>query len=146
MSEYWRNESETSIAMRDGWLYTGDIAYMDEDGYIFIVDRKKDMILSSGFNVYPRDIDETMYTHPKVLRACAVGVPDEKRGESVKVFIVTKPGESLTADEVIAHCRERLSAYKVPRFVEFIDDLPLTAIGKPDRKALRQREMEKLKK
>ena len=143
MSEYWNNEDETAIAMRDGWLYTGDIAYMDEEGYIFIVDRKKDMILSSGFNVYPRDIDEAMYTHPGVLRACAVGVPDEKRGESVKVFIVPKPGESLTAEEVIAHCRERLSAYKVPRFVEFLDDLPLTAIGKPDRKVLRQREMEK---
>ncbi|MEJ5362487.1 MAG: long-chain fatty acid--CoA ligase [Spirochaetota bacterium] len=145
MSEYWQNEKETAIALRDGWLYTGDIAYMDEDGYIFIVDRKKDMILSSGFNVYPREIDEVMYTHPKVLRACAVGIPDEKRGESVKLFIVTKPGETMTEEEAIEYCRDRLSPYKVPKCVEFIDELPLTAIGKPDRKVLKQRELEKLK-
>lgn len=146
MSGYWQNQAETDIALRDGWLYTGDIAYMDEEGYIFIVDRKKDMILSSGFNVYPREIDELMYTHPKVLRACAIGIPDEKRGESIKVFIVPKPGETMTAEEVVQFCKEKLSPYKVPKMVEFIDELPLTAIGKPDRKALRQQEMEKMKK
>jgi len=143
MSEYWEKPEETEMALKDGWFYTGDIAYMDEDGYFFIVDRKKDMVISSGFNVYPRDIDELMYGHPSVLRACAIGVPDEKRGESIKLFIVTKPDMTMTEEEVIAYCKESLSAYKVPKYVEFIDELPLTSFGKPDRKALRQMEMEK---
>jgi len=103
------------------------------------------VVLSSGFNVYPREIDEVMYTNPKVLRACAIGVPDEKRGESIKLFLVLKPGETMAEKEVIDYCKERLSPYKVPKYVEFIDELPLTAIGKPDRKALKQRELEKLK-
>ncbi len=143
MSGYWNNPSETAIALRDGWLYTGDIAYMDEDGFIFIVDRKKDMILCSGFNVYPREIDELLYTHPKVLQVCTVGVPDPKRGETVKVFIVPKKDVSVTEQEVIDFCAERLSAYKVPKFVEFIDVLPLTAVGKPMRNELRKREANK---
>jgi len=143
MSGYWQNPEETKIALRDGWLYTGDIATMDEEGYIFIVDRKKDMILSSGFNVYPREIDEVLYTMPQVLRACCIGIPDEKRGESVKAFIVLKPGEKLTEEQVIEYCRERLSAYKVPREVAFIDELPLTAVGKPMRNALKQKEISK---
>jgi len=145
MSGYWNNEAETANAIRDGWLYTGDIAYMDEDGYFFIVDRKKDMILSSGFNVYPREIDEVIYELPQVFKTCAIGVPDEKRGESVKSFIVLKPGESLTEEEVIKHCKDRLSAYKVPKYVEFIDELPLTAVGKPMRNELRNRELTKMK-
>ncbi len=143
MSGYWNNPSETAIALRDGWLYTGDIAYMDEDGFIFIVDRKKDMILCSGFNVYPREIDELLYTHPKVLQVCTVGVPDPKRGETVKVFIVPKKDVSVTEQEIIDFCAERLSAYKVPKFVEFIDTLPLTAVGKPMRNELRKREANK---
>ncbi len=146
MSEYWENPKETAIALKDGWLYTGDIAYMDSDGYIFIVDRKKDMILASGFNVYPRDIDEVMFTHPKVLRAATVGVPDPKRGETVKVFIVPNPGETITEQEVIDYCKERLTPYKVPRLVEIVPDIPLTAIGKVDRKMLKQQEIEKMKK
>lgn len=140
MTGYWNNPEETKAAVRDGWLYTGDIAYMDEDGFIFIVDRKKDMILASGFNVYPRDIDEVMYTHPKVVHSCTVGIPDPKRGETVKVFIETKPKETISVQEVIDYCKERLTPYKVPKMVEFIDELPLTPVGKPDRKALRQRE------
>jgi len=143
MSGYWNNPSETAIALRDGWLYTGDIAYMDEDGFIFIVDRKKDMILCSGFNVYPREIDELLYTHPKVLQVCTVGVPDPKRGETVKVFIVPKKDVSVTEQEIIDFCAERLSAFKVPKFVEFIDTLPLTAVGKPMRNELRKREANK---
>lgn len=139
MKGYWNNPEQTRQAIRDGWLYTGDIAKMDEDGFIFIVDRMKDMILVSGFNVYPREIDEVMFTHPKVLSACSVGVPDEKRGETVKVFIVKKLGESLTEQEVINYCKDQLAPYKVPRMVEFIDQLPLTAVGKPDRKELRSR-------
>jgi len=138
MSEYWNNASETEKVFQDGWLLTGDIAYMDDDGYIFIVDRKKDMVLSSGFNVYPREIDELMYTHPKVLNACSFGVPDPKRGESLKLALVLKPGEEATEAEVRAFCKEHLSGYKVPQEVLFVDELPLTPIGKPDRKKLRQ--------
>jgi long-chain acyl-CoA synthetase len=143
MKAYWKNPEETANAIRDGWLYTGDIATMDEDGYITIVDRKKDMILCSGFNVFCREIDEVLYTHPKVLDACAIGIPDPKRGETPKVFVVLKPGETMTADEVKQHCRQSLAPYKVPTHVEFIDELPRTNVGKPMRNALRQREMAK---
>jgi long-chain acyl-CoA synthetase len=117
---------------------------MDEDGFVFIVDRKKDMILCSGFNVYPREIDEILYAHPKVLQACTIGVPDPKRGETVKAFVVPKKEMVITEQEIIDYCAERLSAYKVPKYVEFIDALPLTAIGKPMRNELRKREAEKL--
>ena len=142
MKEYWNNPEETAKALRDGWLSTGDIAYMDTDGHIFIVDRKKDMVLSSGFNVYPREIDELMYTHPKVLQACSFGIPDPKRGESLKLALVLKPGEELTAEEARAFCKESLSGYKVPTEVVFLDALPVTAVGKPDRKKLRQMQLE----
>jgi len=145
MSGYWNNPAETAIVLRDGWLHTGDIAYMDEDGYIFIVDRKKDMILCSGFNVYPREIDEILYAHPKVLQACSIGVPDPKRGETVKVFIVPKKEAVITEQEIIDYCAEYLSAYKVPKYVEFIDAIPLTAVGKPMRRELRKREAERSK-
>lgn len=140
MKGYWNNPEETANVFRDGWLYSGDVGYMDEDGYIFIVDRKKDMLLCSGFNVFPREIDEVMYTNPKVLEACTIGVPDEKRGETVKVFVVLKPGESMTEEEVIDFCKQQLAPYKVPKIVEFIDSVPRTSIGKPDRKALRAME------
>lgn len=143
MSGYWNNPAETENVLRDGWLFTGDIGYLDEDGHLFIVDRKKDMVLCSGFNVYPREIDELLYTHPKVLKAAAYGIPDPKRGESVKVAIVLKPGESMTVDEVKDFCKKNLSAYKVPVAVQFMNELPLTAIGKVDRKKLRQMEDEK---
>jgi len=139
MREYWNNPVETEKTFRDGWLLTGDIAQMDEDGHVFIVDRKKDMILSSGFNVYPREIDELMYTHPKVLQACSFGIPDDKRGESLKLALVLKPGEELTVDEVREFCKANLSAYKVPREVVFMEAIPVTSVGKPDRKALRQK-------
>lgn len=146
MSCYWQNPEETANTIRDGWLYTGDIATMDEDGFITIVDRKKDMILCSGFNVFCREIDEVMYTHPKVQDACAIGIPHPKRGETPKVFIILKPGETMTEDEVKEHCRKSLAAYKVPTDVEFIDELPRTTVGKPMRNALRQQEKEKAKK
>ena len=142
MKEYWNNPEETAKTLRDGWLSTGDIAYMDTDGHIFIVDRKKDMVLSSGFNVYPREIDELMYTHPKVLQACSFGIPDPKRGESLKLALVLKPGEELTAEEARAFFKESLSGYKVPTEVVFLDALPVTAVGKPDRKKLRQMQLE----
>lgn len=138
MKEYWNNPEETAKVFQDGWLMTGDIGYMDEDGHIFIVDRKKDMVLSSGFNVYPREIDELMYTHPKVLQACSFGVPDPKRGESLKLAVVLKPGEVLESAEIRDFCKTHLSGYKVPQEVIFVEELPLTSIGKPDRKKLRQ--------
>ncbi|MGE5417840.1 MAG: long-chain-fatty-acid--CoA ligase [Acidobacteriota bacterium] len=143
MQGYWNNPEETANTIRNGWLYTGDIATMDEEGYIKIIDRKKDMIICSGFNVYPRDIDEVMYAHPKVLDACTIGVPDDRRGESVKVYVVLKPNESMTTEEVKKHCRESLAPYKVPSHVEFINELPRTPVGKPMRTALRA--MEKAK-
>jgi long-chain acyl-CoA synthetase len=145
MAGYWNNPEETAKALKDGWLYTGDIGYMDQDGYIFILDRKKDMLICSGFNVFPREIDEVLYTNPKVCEACAIGVPDEKRGETVKAFVVVKPGEEMTCDEVMDYCKEQLAPYKVPKIVEFIDQLPRTVFGKPDRRKLRTTEEEKRK-
>lgn len=140
MSGYWNNPEETANVLRDGWLYTGDIATIDDDGFITIVDRKKDMILCSGFNVFCREIDEVMYTHPKVLDACAIGIPDPKRGETPKIFIILKPGQTMTEDEVKEYCRQYLAPYKVPTHVAFIDELPRTSVGKPMRNALRQQE------
>jgi long-chain acyl-CoA synthetase len=131
ITEYWNNREETDKAIKDGWLYTGDIVKIDEEGFVFIMDRKKDMIIVSGFNVYPRDIDEVMFKHPKVSEACTVGIPDEKQGEAVKLFLTLKPGQTMSADEVIAYCREHLAPYKVPRFVEFVDAVPRTPIGRP---------------
>lgn len=143
MSGYWNNPEETANVLRDGWLYTGDIAAIDDDGFITIVDRKKDMILCSGFNVFCREIDEVMYTNPKVLDACAIGIPDPKRGETPKIFIILKPGQTMTEDEVKEYCRKYLAPYKVPTHVEFIDELPRTSVGKPMRNALRQQEKAK---
>jgi len=137
MAGYWNNPEETARALKKGWLYTGDIGYMDRDGYLFLLDRKKDMVLCSGFNVYPREIDEVLYTNPKIAEACVIGVPDEKRGETVKAYLVLKPGETLTAKEITDYCKERLAPYKVPKIVEFIEQLPRTLVGKPDRKTLR---------
>jgi long-chain acyl-CoA synthetase len=123
------------------WLHTGDIAVMDEDGYFKIVDRKKDMILGAGgYNIYPREIEDVLYEHPKVLETAAIGVPVEQRGERVKVFVVLKSGETATEEEIIAFCRENLAPYKVPRFVEFIDELPKSAVGKILRRQLKQSE------
>jgi len=116
---------------------------MDEDGYFYIVGRKKDMIIAGGYNIYPREIDEILYEHPKVLEAAAVGVPDPRRGETVKAFIVVQPGETLTEEELIAFCRDRLAPYKVPRMVEFRDELPKSTIGKVLRRVLRDEEMAK---
>ena len=143
MRGYWQMPEETKTALRDGWLFTGDIAVMDEDGYVFVVDRKKDMIIAGGYNIYPREIDEVLYEHPGILDAVAVGVPDPYRGETVKAFVVPRPGESLTEAEVIRFCRERLAAYKVPRSVVFRESLPKTIIGKVLRKELRREILQK---
>jgi len=126
--------------MEDGWLKTGDVGFMDEDGYVTIVDRKKDVINASGFNVYPKEIDELLITHPKILEVCTIGVPDAYRGETVKVFIVTKAGQTMTAEEVINFCKEKLAGYKVPKLVEFIAALPKSVVGKILRRELRDME------
>lgn len=143
MQGYWNNPEETANQLRDGWLYTGDIAQTDEDGYYYIVDRKKDMIIAGGFNIYPREIDEVLYQFPKVKEAVAVGVPDDYRGETVKAFVVLKPGETATEKEIIDFCRTKLTAYKVPKMVEFRSEIPKSAVGKILRKILRDEEMEK---
>lgn len=143
MQGYWNNPEETAGQLKDGWLYTGDVAVQDEDDYFAIVDRKKDMIIAGGYNIYPREIDEVLYEHPKVADAVSVGVPDEYRGETVKAFVVAKPGETVTSEEIIAFCREKLAAYKAPKLVEFRDELPKSAVGKILRKVLRQEELEK---
>ncbi|MCE5242263.1 MAG: long-chain fatty acid--CoA ligase [Syntrophobacteraceae bacterium] len=142
MSGYWRKPEETEIALRDGWLYTGDIARRDEEGYVYIVDRKKDMIIAGGYNIYPREIDEVLCEHPKIIDAAVVGVPDQYRGETVKAFIVLKPGESMTAEEVIRYCKAKVAAYKVPKQIEFRENLPKTTVGKIARKELRREAVE----
>ncbi len=143
MKGYWKRPDETAKALRDGWLYTGDIAKMDADGYIQIVDRKKDMIIVSGFNVYPRDVEEVLYQHPKVLEAVVAGIPDPKSGERVKAYIVLKPGQTATAEEIMAYCRENLTGYKRPSEIEFRDSLPKTAVGKILRRQLVEEEKKK---
>ncbi|WP_226666077.1 long-chain-fatty-acid--CoA ligase [Metabacillus litoralis] len=138
MKGYWNMPEETAVTLRDGWLFTGDIARMDEEGYVSIVDRKKDLIIASGYNIYPRDIEEVLYEHPYVQEAVVIGVPDQYRGETVKAFIVIKSGKTITAEEMIAYCRTNLASYKVPTVVEFRNELPKTNVGKILRRALRE--------
>jgi long-chain acyl-CoA synthetase len=144
MKGYWKMDSETAIALRDGWLYTGDIATMDEAGYVFIVDRKKDMIIAGGYNVYPREIEEVLYEHPKVLDTVSIGVPHAYRGETVKVFVVPKPGVTLTEQEIMDYCKSKLAAYKVPKMVEIRESLPKSIVGKILRKDLRREELQRM--
>ncbi|MBL8223005.1 MAG: AMP-binding protein, partial [Bryobacterales bacterium] len=139
MKGYWNKPEETANTIRDGWLHTGDIGRMDEDGYFTIVQRKKDMINVGGFKVFPTEVDEVLYTHPAVAEAAAIGVPHEYRGEVVKAFVVLRDGASATADEIVAYCRGRLAKFKVPVEVEFLDTLPKSAVGKILRRALRER-------
>jgi len=145
MKGYWNNPAETANVLRpdpaggDPWLYTGDLAMMDKDGYFQIVDRKKDMILGAGgYNIYPREIEDVLYGHPKVLEACAFGLPVADKGEQVKVFVVLKEGQTATEGEIIAFCRQNLAPYKVPKSVEFRKELPKTLVGKILRRALRE--------
>jgi long-chain acyl-CoA synthetase len=146
MQGYWKNPEETAKQLSDGWLSTGDIAQMDEDGYFYIVDRKKDMIIAGGFNIYPREVDEVLFQHPKIAEAVTAGVPDPYRGETVKAFIVLKPGIEATDKEIIDFCKQKLAAYKVPKLVEFRKELPKSAVGKILRKILRDEEVAKSKK
>ncbi len=145
MKGYWNRPKETAQALRNGWLHTGDMAKMDEEGYFYIVDRKKDMIISGGFNIYPREVEEVLYEHPKILEAAVIGIPHEYKGEAVKAYIVLKKGEVLSKEEVIAFCEERLAHYKVPKEVEFVSDLPKSMIGKVLRRELKEKELLKRK-
>ena len=145
MKGYWQNQAATDEMLdADGWLKTGDIAVIQPDGYMRIVDRKKDMILVSGFNVYPNELEDVLATLPGVLQCAAIGVPDEKSGEAIKLFVVCKPGTTLSKDQVMAHMRANVTAYKVPRSVEFRDALPTTNVGKILRRELRDEELKKL--
>jgi long-chain acyl-CoA synthetase len=137
MKEYWNRPDETRSVMRSGWFATGDIAVMDSDGYFKIVDRKKDMILVSGFNVYPNEVEDVLAAHPDVLEVAVVGMPDSASGESVKAFVVSRRPE-LVAEELKSFARERLTPYKVPKSFEFRDSLPKSNVGKILRKELRQ--------
>jgi long-chain acyl-CoA synthetase len=146
MRGYWKSPEETARAIRNGWLYTGDIARMDEDGYFFILDVKKDMIIAGGFNIYPMDIDQVLAEHPKVAQAIAVGIPDRYRGETVRAFIVLKPGQKATEEEILDFCRKNLAKYKVPTQVEFRAALPKPGSHKILRRLLRQMVIEEEKK
>ena len=142
MHGYWGAPAATAEAVRDGWLHTGDIGYLDDDGYLFIVDRKKDLIIRGGFNVYPRDVEDALLEHPDVAAAGVVGRPDERHGEEVVAFVslgATGAPGTVTADELVAWARERIGGYKYPREVHIVDSVPLTPVGKLDRKALRGR-------
>ena len=143
MQGYWHLPDETASALRNGWLYTGDLAVMDEEGYFFIMDRKKDMVIVGGYNVYPREVDEVLLEHPDVLEGVSVGIPDGVRGEALKAYIVPRPGVELTKADIVGWCRQRLASYKVPRLVEFREELPKTIVGKVLRRALREEEMAK---
>ncbi|MBI5031584.1 MAG: long-chain-fatty-acid--CoA ligase [Chloroflexi bacterium] len=138
MQGYWKMPQETAETIRDGWLHTGDLARFDEDGYIYIVDRKKDMIISGGENIYSREVEEVLYMHPAVLEAAVIGVPDAQWGESVKALIVLKPGVTATEEEIISFCKDNLASYKKPRSVEFRVTLPKTPSGKIRKVELRE--------
>ena len=136
MKGYHNMPSETANALRDGWLYTGDIVYMDEEGYFFIVDRKKELIKPGGFQVWPREVEEVIQEHPKVMEVGVAGIPDAKSGEAVKAWIVLKDGEESSLEEIREYCKQHLAAYKVPKQVEFLDELPKSTVGKILRREL----------
>lgn len=140
MKGYWNRPEETQKALKDGWLFTGDMARMDQDGYFYIVDRKKDMIIAGGYNIYPREVEEVLYQHEAVQEAAVVGVPDPYRGETVAAFLVLKEGYKgkVTEKDIEAFCRQNLAAYKVPRIIQFRDSLPKTSVGKILRRELRE--------
>ena len=146
MLGYYKNSEETQKTIVDGWLHTGDIGYVDGDGYFYITDRKKELIIVGGFNVFPREIDELIYQHPKVKEGITVGIPDPRKGERIKIYVVLKTGETATQEEFIAYFKERLTPYKVPSEVEFRTELPKSMIGKILRRALREEEIQKAKK
>lgn len=139
ISEYWNKPEETAHAIRDGWLFTGDVGTMDREGWVYLLDRKKDMIIASGFKVWPREVEDVIYLHPSVREVAVIGVPDPYRGETVKAFVALKQGfeSKVTEEEIAAHCKERMAAYKYPREIQFVNEVPKTATGKFLRRALR---------
>lgn len=139
MTEYWKLPEATEETIRDGWLYTGDMATVDEEGYVFIVDRRKDLIISGGFNVYPREIEEEIYKHPAVLEAAVIGVPDDRWGESVKAVVSCRPGMTVTENEIIASIEDRISGYKKPKSIDFMEELPKGANGKILKRTLKEK-------
>jgi len=143
MKGYYKKPEETANVLKNGWFYSGDIGKFDEEGYLTIVDRKKDMIIAGGYNIYPVELDNVLFDHPKILEACTIGIPDEYRGETVKAFIVPKKGETLTVDDVITYCKKNMAAYKVPKKFEFVEELPKSAVGKILRRELRDMELAK---
>ncbi|WP_029268533.1 long-chain-fatty-acid--CoA ligase [Virgibacillus alimentarius] len=145
MKGYWNNPEETEHVLKDGWLFTGDLGYKDDEGYFYIVDRKGDMIIAGGYNIYPREVEEVLYEHEGVQEAVVAGIPDPYRGETVKAFVVLKEGYQLSADELNHFCRKHLAAYKVPRLYDFRRELPKTAVGKILRKKLIEEEEEQFK-
>jgi long-chain acyl-CoA synthetase len=144
MKGYYKKPEETAKALKGGWFFTGDIGTFDDEGYLTIVDRKKDMIIAGGFNIYPVELDNVLFGHPKILEACTIGIPDPYRGETVKAFVVVKKGEALTDKEVMDYCRQHLAAYKIPKLIEFVEELPKSAVGKILRRELRDREIKKM--
>jgi acyl-CoA synthetase (AMP-forming)/AMP-acid ligase II len=138
MKEYWKNPEATAETITDGWVRTGDVGRLDEDGYLYLVGRKKDMIITGGFNVYPREVEQVIEALPEVAEVVVIGVPDDEWGESVKAFVQLKPGTSLGEGDILEHCRERLTRYKKPRFVEFVEDFPRNPAGKTTRWVLRE--------
>jgi long-chain acyl-CoA synthetase len=149
MIGYWNKPDDNKAVFREieghRYFLTGDIGHIDDEGYIIITDRKKDLILVGGFNCYPREVEEVLYTHPKVAIAAVIGVPDPKSGESVKAFVQLAPGETATEEEIIKFCKEYLTGYKRPRSVEFRDALPTSVVGKVLRRVLRDEELKKHK-
>ncbi len=144
MQGYWNMPEETEQTIKDGWLLTGDLGYMDEKGYFYVVDRKKDMIIAGGFNIYPREIEEVLYEHPSVQEVVVAGVPDAYRGETVKAYVILKEGESVTEQQLDEFARKHLAAFKVPRIYEFKEELPKTAVGKILRRTLVDEEKKKM--
>jgi len=144
MKGYWNMPDQTAKTLRNGWLYTGDMGKMDEDGFFYIVDRKKDLIIAGGYNIYPREVEEVLYENPKVQEVVVAGVPDAYRGETVKAYVVLKQGQTATEEEMIDFCRERLAPFKVPKRVDFREDLPKSAVGKLLRRILLDEEKKKL--
>ncbi|WP_411953608.1 long-chain-fatty-acid--CoA ligase [Alkalibacillus sp. S2W] len=144
MKGYWNRPEETEQVLQDGWFFTGDMGYMDEEGFFYIVDRKKDMIIAGGFNIYPREVEEILYEHESIQEAVVAGIPDPYRGETVKAYIVLKDGAELTEDDLDQFCRKNLAAFKVPKLYEFRDELPKTAVGKILRRKLVDEEKEKM--
>jgi long-chain acyl-CoA synthetase len=143
MAGYWKREDETKLCLRNGLLYTGDIGYMDEEGYVFVVDRIKDVVICGGFNVYPRQVEEVILLHPSVQETTVIGVPDEYRGQTVKAFVIVKPGEKATADDIFSFLKDKLSPIEMPKHIEFRDELPKTMVGKHSKKELVAEEMAK---